>query len=108
MPNGAEGAPAPGVGTNLRIYDPKEERWEVTWTATKAPGKTHIRAQQDAHGNMVMNYVSPEQNPPRRITFFSPTREGWDWVMELSFDSGKTWTPVYKIKATARQQRQPH
>jgi hypothetical protein len=108
MPNGPKDAPAPGVGTNLRIYDPKEERREVTWTATNAPGKTHIRAKQDTHGNMVMNYVSPKQNPPRRITFFSPHEKGWDWVMELSFDNGKTWTPVYKIKATARQQRQPH
>lgn len=102
MPNGAEGAPAPGVGTNLRIYDPKQERWEVTWTATSMPGKTHIRAKQAKDGSIVMNYVSPEQSPPRRIIFFSPHDEGWDWVMEMSFDNEKTWTPVYKIKATPR------
>ncbi|TDF38203.1 hypothetical protein EYS14_10930 [Alteromonadaceae bacterium M269] len=102
MPNGAEGSPPPGVGTNLRIYDPENQRWEVTWTATRAPGQTHIQAKADESGNMVMHYVSPAQNPPRRIIFFSPTDEGWNWVMELSFDNEKTWTPVYKIKATLR------
>lgn len=102
MPNGAEGSPAPGVGTNLRIYDPVAEQWEIAWTATRAPGFTHIRARKDEHGNIVMHYVSPEQTPPRRIIFFTPTAEGWNWVMELSFDKGETWTPVYKIKATPR------
>ena len=102
MPNGAEGSPPPGVGTNLRIYDPEKEQWEVTWTATRAPGQTHIRAKQEADGSVMMHYVSPEQNPPRRIIFFPPTEEGWNWVMELSFDNEKSWTPVYKISATPR------
>ena len=102
MPNGKEGAPLPGVGTNFRIYDPKAGRWDITWTATNAPGLLHIRAVEEAGGNMVLNFISPEQNPPRRITFFPPTSEGWDWVLELSFDSGTTWTAVYKIKATPR------
>ncbi len=102
MPNGAEDGPAPGVGTNLRIYDPENNRWEIAWTATQSPGFTHIRAAEDEDGNIVMNYVSPLPSPPRRITFFKPTDEGWNWVMEMSFDQGDTWTPVYKIKATRR------
>lgn len=103
MPNGAESGPAPGVGTNLRIYDPDNNRWEIAWTATQSKGFTHIQAEADEAGNVNMHFVSPEQNPPRRITFFSPTEEGWNWVMEMSFDSGETWTPVYKITATPRK-----
>lgn len=103
MPNGAAGGPPPGVGTNLRIYDPNTQQWEITWTATRSPGFSHIRAKEDEGGNIVMHYVSPEQNPPRRITFFPPTDKGWDWVMEVSLDSGETWTAVYKIKATPRE-----
>jgi len=102
MPNGADGSPPPGVGTNLRIYDPKAEQWEIVWTATNVPGMTHIRAKQNTEGSIVMHFVSPEQNPPRRITFFTPTDEGWNWVMEMSRDGGETWFPVYKIKATPR------
>ncbi len=103
MPNGPEGSPPPGVGTNLRIYDPKAEQWEIAWTATNAPGFTHIRAKQDENGNINMHWVTPEQTPPRRITFFTPTSEGWDWTMEMSFDGGENWTEVYKIKATPRK-----
>lgn len=103
MPNGAEGGPAPGVGTNLRIYDAKENRWDIAWTATGTPGFSHIRAKEDENGNIVMHYVAPEQNPPRRITFFPPTDAGWDWTMEMSFDGGTNWTTVYKIKATLRE-----
>jgi len=102
MPNGAEGAPPPGVGTNLRIYDAKKESWDIAWTATNSPGFGQITAKQNEGGNIVMHWVTPEQNPPRRITFFPPTAEGWDWMLEMSFDAGETWRAVYKIKATPR------
>ena len=104
MPNGAAGGPPPGVGTNLRIYDPKTEQWEIAWTATGTPGSTHIQAKQNESGDIVMHWVSPVQEPPRRIIFFPPTEEGWNWVMEMSFDDGTSWKPVYKIKATPRKE----
>jgi len=103
MPNGG------GVGTNLRIYDPKEKRWEVAWTASNLPGLTHIRAKEAAakegkKGNIIMHYVSPQQTPPRRITFMPPTENGWDWKLEMELPSGdtKAWREVYRIKATRR------
>lgn len=102
MPNPTSANPEPGVGTNLRMYEPETGDWNVAWTATKTPGFTHIRAKQDEAGNIVMLYVEPKPNPPRRITFFAPTEAGWDWVLELSYDDEQTWTPVYKIIATPR------
>lgn len=102
MPNGADGGPPPGVGTNLRIYDPASESWKITWTATRAPGQTLIRANQDEDGNIRMFWVSPEVTPRRRITFFTPDENGWNWVMEIDRAGDDTWTPVYKIKATPR------
>jgi len=103
MPNGAEGGPPPGVGTNLRIYDAKSDSWKIVWTATNSPGFGQISAKENASGNIVMHWVDPLQNPPRRIIFFPPTADGWDWVMEMSQDEGKSWFPVYRIKATRRQ-----
>lgn len=96
MPN------AGGFGTNLRIYDAETESWNIAWTATGAPGMTRINAFEDENGNIVMKHVHPPQNPLRKITFFPPTENSWDWQLEMSTDEGKTWNAVYKIKATRR------
>jgi len=89
-----------GYGTNLRTYNPDTGRWEIVWTAESLNGLMHISAEQDADGAIVMDIISPVQDPPQRITFFPPDDSGWDWVMEWSFDDGETWTPVYRIRAT--------
>lgn len=89
-----------GFGTNLRVYNPDTGRWEIVWTATPINGLTHISAQQNDQGDIVMSVENPKPDPPRRITFFPPDEGGWNWVMEMSFDEGKTWAPVYRIKAT--------
>jgi len=96
MPNGG------GKGTNLRIYNPETESWDIVWTATGAPGTMNINAKQQEGGEILMNILSPVQNPPRRIIFWPPTEDGWDWSMQMSFDGEKTWADVYKIKATPR------
>ena len=100
MPNGG------GAGTNLRMYDPKAKRWEIAWTSTGNPGFSHIRATEDRNGNIVMLYVSPEQIPPRRITFMKPNEAGWDWKLEMELPSAdsKAWHEVYRIKATKRSE----
>ncbi len=93
--------PADGnVGTNLRTWNAETESWEIAWTITGMPGFAHIRARQDAAGNLVMRYVSPEQQPDRRITFFPPDEQGWNWKLEISQDGGEQWIEVYRIKAT--------
>lgn len=94
MPN------AGGFGTNLRTYNPDTESWEIVWATSSQNGLTHISAKQNDDGNIVMDILSPKPNPPRRITFLVPHDNGWNWVMESSFDGGETWTAVYRIKAT--------
>ncbi len=89
-----------GYGTNLRTYNPDTGRWEIVWAAAAQNGLMHISAEQNDDGAIVMNVLSPDQDPPRRITFFPPDESGWDWVMEWSFDGGETWTAVYRIRAT--------
>ena len=95
--------PADGkVGTNLRTYDPETQSWEIAWAIKPAPGFSHIGAKQDEAGNIVMHYKAPLPNPPRRITFYPPDDNGWNWKLEFSFD-GETWTEVYRIRATPRE-----
>ena len=94
FPNGG------GFGTNLRIYNPDSGSWEIVWTAKRQNGLMHISAKANGEGNVVMDILSPEQNPPRRIIFYTPHENSWHWAQERSFDGGETWVEVYRIKAT--------
>lgn len=92
-----------GSGTNLRMYNPKSESWDIAWTSTGTPGLSHINAKQDESGNIIMKYVSPIPTPLRRITFFSPDDTGWDWHLAMSTDGGENWTTVVKMRAEPRK-----
>lgn len=94
LPNGG------GFGTNLRTYNPDTGKWEIVWAATALNGLMHISASANDAGNIVMDILSPEQNPPRRIIFYAPDENGWNWAQEWSFDGGATWVEVYRIRAT--------
>jgi len=94
LPNGG------GFGTNLRIYNPDTGKWEITWAAAALNGLMHISAVANEDGHIVMDILSPEQNPPRRIIFYAPDEAGWNWAQEWSFDGGATWVEVYRIRAT--------
>ena len=93
--------PADGtVGTNLRTYNPDSGAWEIVWAALGQKGLMHIAAQQDDDGNIVMDILRPEQDPPRRIIFYTPDENGWSWAQQWSLDDRKTWFDVYRIRAT--------
>lgn len=96
--------PANGaVGTNLRTYDPDSGNWEIAWSVDKLGAFSHIRAEQDDGGNIVMHYVDPIPTPLRRITFFPADESGWKWKLEFSNDAGENWLEVYRISATPWQ-----
>ena len=95
--------PDGNVGTNLRTYNSETESWDIAWAINTLPGFAHIRAQEDDHGNIVMHYKSPLPDPLRRITFFPPDEQGWNWKLEFSSDGGENWFEVYRIKATRSQ-----
>jgi hypothetical protein len=89
-----------GTGTNLRTYNKESESWDIAWTMTGMSGFSHITAKESDDGNIVMTYVSPIPDPLRKITFFPPEADSWNWKLEFSFDAGETWVEVYRIKAT--------
>lgn len=94
---------AGGYGTNLRMYDPESQSWDIAWSSTATPGFSHISAKQDDQGNIIMHYVDPIPTPLRRITFFTPDATGWDWHMAMSTDGGENWLTVVKMRAEPRQ-----
>lgn len=94
LPNGG------GFGTNVRTYNPDTAKWEIIWAAAAQNGLMHISAAVNEDGNIVMDILAPEQNPPRRIIFYAPDENGWNWAQEWSLDGGQTWFEVYRIRAT--------
>lgn len=93
--------PAGGkVGTNLRTWNPETESWDIAWAVTGMAGFAHIGAKMEAGGSMVMHYKSPIPTPVRRITFFPPDENSWNWKLEISQDEGANWIEVYRIKAS--------
>lgn len=92
-----------GFGSNFRVYDPAKNTWDTVWAGPGGPSFTHISGSMNAEGNIVMQWVSPVQDPPRRITFFAPMKDGWNWLLELSYDDGATWQEIYKLRATPRK-----
>ncbi len=94
IPNGGP------VGTNLRTYNPDSGNWDIAWAIKGQPGFSHITARQQDNGDIVMSYVAPIPDPPRRITFFPASDIHWNWKLEFSFDDGESWTEVYRIHAT--------
>lgn len=96
--------PAGGnVGTNLRTWNTETNSWDVAWAVTGQSGFAHIGAKMDDSGNIVMQWKSPVPSPARRITFFPPDDDGWNWKLEISQDGGESWIEVYRIKATPSQ-----
>ncbi len=89
-----------GYGTNLRTFNPSSERWEIVWAATALNGLQRISARQDDAGEIVMSIDYPEPPQPRRIIFYPPDDDGWNWVQQWSLDGGENWFDVYRIRAT--------
>ena len=63
-------------------------------------GFAHIGAEQTEDGSIVMMYKSPIPSPLRKITFFPPVGDSWNWKLEFSMDEGENWFEVYRIMAT--------
>jgi hypothetical protein len=89
-----------GTGTNLRTWNKDTESWDIAWTMTGMSGFAHIGAHEADDGSIVMSYKSPIPSPRRRITFFPPEANSWNWKLEISLDEGENWVEVYRIKAS--------
>lgn len=83
-------------GTNIRIYDPAEDRWEMAWIANSARSLSTYMATNEPDGSVVMTSHWGVPNM-RRITFFDMQEDSFEWKLELSNDEGETWLEVFRI-----------
>lgn len=106
-------SPVPGValpekqeirqyGTNLRIYNPKEKRWDLAWLANTGMKIDAWRAHYE-DGKIIMDTDVKrvtKDNPEgysQRITFYDIQKKTFEWKIEFSKDDGATWAEVYRI-----------
>lgn len=90
-------------GINIRLYDPYENKWKAKWftNSVKVDTTNQLVANYDAVSTdetFVMTRADFTGAKRAKITFYNMTDKSFDWVNELSSDSGKTWKSVFKIK----------
>lgn len=86
-------------GTNLRIYNPVEDKWIMTWlTITSSKPQTFTARSTDDEIIMRNDNINP-QGYHSRITFFDVTPTTFEWKLEWSKDED-SWFEVYKIHGT--------
>ena len=83
-------------GINLRVYNPAEKKWVMTWLTVGAAPPSGFTA-TSTQDQIVM--LSDKPGPGgfhARITFFDMTSNSFEWKMERSKDQ-ETWLEVYRI-----------
>ncbi len=84
-------------GTNLRIYNPQTDAWELAWLSNT--GKTvDVYDATGTAEEVIMTRTLPNGRG-QRITFFDITPSSFEWKMEVE-QPDTTWQEVYRIHAT--------
>jgi len=91
--------PIYGRGTNIRIYDTEEDRWEMAWIASRTRSLSTYTAQNGPDGSIVMRDLFGVAQPSR-ITFYDIREDSFEWKLEFTQDEGETWFEVFRIHGT--------
>ena len=89
-------------GTNIRIYNPKTQEWEMAWMANTGKKVDTFKA-KEFKDKIVMH--GDYQGNPTRITFFNISKNQFSWTMEVDASRQKNspkWNTVYKIEGTRK------
>ncbi len=97
----AENLEAPGMGTNVRIYNPQNDSWLMTWTFDKLARFQNFDAKFDGE-SLVMDgeYPASPRGPAHKakITFHNISEKHFDWKYESSaLNDGKKWQEGFRL-----------
>ena len=92
--------PAPETGrqfgTNIRIYNPKEERWEMAW-ASNTGAKVDTFSALEADGQLRMRGFF--NGIDSQIIFYDITDQHFSWKLQRKPEGSEQWVDVYRIEA---------
>ena len=94
LPYPERSPPGASKGTNLRVYDPENDQWDMVWTTETLGGFQRFSAKMQ-DGEIVMRGEIPagqRQAHLAKITFHNITEQHFDWKYEASPpDDGTQW-----------------
>lgn len=90
-------------GINLRIYNPAEKKWVMTWLTTSSTKPATFTASSDENKIVMLSDVANPQGFYGKVTFFDMTATTFEWKLEWSKDK-ESWLEVYRIHGTRKQQ----
>ena len=85
-------------GTNIRIYNPKRNQWDMAWASIKGQKVDTFTAVEKA-ASIIMSGQFNEATA--RITFFNLKAHSFEWKLELK-QANETWLEVYRLSAKRR------
>ena len=88
-------------GTNIRIYNPKKNQWEMAW-ASNGGKKIDTFTAVGSEGKIIMTGFYSGANT--RITFYNMQANSFDWKMEFQSNTDASlWKEVYRIHGERRK-----
>lgn len=88
-------------GTNLRIYNPTNKQWVMTWLTIASTTPASYTATSTVDEIVMLSDIANPQGFWGRITFFDMTEDSFERKLEWSKDK-ESWGEVYKIHGTRR------
>jgi hypothetical protein len=87
-------------GVNIRIYNPEQQSWQIAWIDGRGRKFSLFTAVSDS-ARITMTGVDARGRPARNI-FSEITPVSFSWTKEWTFDQGRTWIPVSRIRCTRK------
>lgn len=91
-------AEATSMGTNIRVFNEKEQKWYMAWIDT-FNSKSRLFTATEKNNKVTMEGENAQGREIRNV-FFNISQNSFDWVQQWTFDNGKTWVDVAKIWCT--------
>jgi hypothetical protein len=83
-------------GTNIRIYNSKNNKWNQIWTSIGNRKFDQFTANEKSGAIVMRGFYAGNES---RITFFNMQANSFDWKMEFQSKEDKSiWKEVYRIQ----------
>lgn len=87
-------------GTNIRIYNPKLERWELAWASKFGQQVDTFTAKKVGNDLQMLGLFSGTDS---KITFFEITPTSFRWKLETRKSETDKWLEVYRIEGVRKR-----
>ncbi len=83
-------------GINLRVYNPAEKKWVMTWLTVAGLPPSGFTATSTEESIVMLSDKPGANGFHSRITFFDMKEDTFEWKLEWSKDK-ESWREVYRI-----------